>query len=255
MIHISYRKKSEGSRYEKYSSLDFIEFEKSMNVDETETEISKIDLKGNVVDIGSGAGLYLKHLKPGFKKYIGIEPNEFLREHADKTAKKLGINSKFLKGFAEKIPLPDNSADVIISTYVFNELEHMKKIKKSLKEIRRIAKPGAKFIFCDLTGGLKDDYYNILNIAEVSRGDIPYREMSDVWIEVLLFLNKYARIEISKRVRLVYKFEDLEDAMNKTSAVLPDIKTNKKVREAIKKFYEKKNRLECEGHFIVARFK
>ncbi|MEM5793281.1 MAG: class I SAM-dependent methyltransferase [Candidatus Aenigmatarchaeota archaeon] len=244
--------------YEQYSSKKFLEFEDTCDYqdDETLNEISKLDLKGVVVDIGCGYGWYLEALKPRFKKYIGIEPNDFLRGLAKKRGKELGINSKFLKGVAEKIPLEDRCADFVITTYALNEIGNIENIRKALKEILRISKPGATWVICDLTGGSRDGYTKILNLVEINRGEknnFP-SELADMWIEIFLFLSKYAKIIYHKRVYFKYKFKNKRDAIEKTSAIIPDLKTNKKVLEAVKKFY-KKPVLSCEGLFIVAKFK
>src|SRR4030095_3102656 len=103
------------------------------------------DIEGSVVEIGPGTGINFQYLPSGIN-WIGIEPNEAFHDPLRKGAEKKGINLQLLTGEASEIPLPDNSADVLISTLV---LCTAKKPSKVLNEIKRVLKPGGKFIFIE----------------------------------------------------------------------------------------------------------
>jgi len=77
-----------------------------------------------VVDLGSGGGFdcFLASKKVGkFGKVIGVDMTPEMIELARKNALKGNYtNVEFLLGEIEKLPLPDSSADVIISNCVVN---------------------------------------------------------------------------------------------------------------------------------------
>ncbi len=104
-----------------------------------------LEVKGLVVEIGPGTGVNFQYLPPGIN-WVGIEPNEAFHEGLYETAKKLQINSVILKGVASEIPLPGDSADVLISTLV---LCSVKFPKEALAEAKRVLKPGGKLIFIE----------------------------------------------------------------------------------------------------------
>lgn len=80
-------------------------------------KILKIDWTGKtVVDVGSGSGLSTFDLAQRAKFVIGVEPNDAMRELAVKNAgKRNAKNVRFVKGWANRIPLEADSADVVVA--------------------------------------------------------------------------------------------------------------------------------------------
>ncbi len=110
-----------------------------------------------VVDLGSGAGIdiFLSARKvSNAGEVIGIDMTDEMLERARKNAKEGGYtNVDFRKGDIEqRIPVNDNSADVVISNCVINLT--INKVD-TFKEVHRILKQGGRMIISDLVTNME----------------------------------------------------------------------------------------------------
>jgi arsenite methyltransferase len=109
----------------------------------TPTKFAFIKEGDTVVDLGSGAGIDVflaANIVKDSGRVIGIDMTDEMLEKAGKNAVDNGYtNVEFRKGdIEEKIPVDDNSVDVVISNCVINLTTD--KVKAS-REIHRILKP------------------------------------------------------------------------------------------------------------------
>jgi len=104
------------------------------------------DLQGKVLEIGPGAGVNLEYY-PTDIHWIGVEPNPFMHSYLEQEAEQVGLNRIDIKsGSAERIEVEDNSVDAVVSTYVLCSVSNL---PTTVQEIRRILKPGGRFLFVE----------------------------------------------------------------------------------------------------------
>lgn len=125
----------------------------------------------HVLDIASGEGYGSSLIAIAAKSVVGVDIDELSVTNAnDKYATKKK-NLKFIQGSLTKIPLPDNSVDVITS---FESIEHISEHEIAFLEFKRVLKSNGvliistpdKYYYTD-TSGKKNPYH----IKEFYRSD------------------------------------------------------------------------------------
>ena len=107
-----------------------------------------------VVDVGSGAGFdsfVAAHQVGPTGRVVGVDMTEEMLAKSRATLAKFGpAHVEFREGLAERLPVEDGWADVVISNGVINLCADK---KTAFSEIYRVLRPGGRLQFADIANG------------------------------------------------------------------------------------------------------
>lgn len=104
---------------------------------------------GKVLELGCGSGTNFGFYDASkLEKLYALEPSPEMMARARKAANEYGWASRieFLETGAEDVPLPDDSIDTVVITFVLCTIPDW---AGSLAEVRRVLKPGGKVLFSE----------------------------------------------------------------------------------------------------------
>lgn len=117
---------------------------KKMSTDEVRSSIAE-QASGIVLEIGFGTGMNIPFYK-NISKLYALDPSRELYEYAKERIGAAPFPVEFIQASAEKIPLDGHSIDAVVSTWTFCSIPHP---EAALTEIKRVLKPGGKFVFIE----------------------------------------------------------------------------------------------------------
>jgi ubiquinone/menaquinone biosynthesis C-methylase UbiE len=140
----------------------------------------------SVLDLGSGTGRFTPALADAFGgPVVGVEPSAGMRGVAERDATHPSV--RYLDGAAERIPLPDNSCDVVL---MFLSLHHVDDRAAAAREIGRVLAPGGRVLvrstFADRMDHFLDGWHRYFpGATEIERRMFPtVGQVVDVFGEV-----------------------------------------------------------------------
>ncbi len=125
----------------------------------------------SVLDVGCGTGTLAIAMKPrvGAGEVHGIDASLEMIEVAKEKAAKASSDVDFQVALIEAIPFPDASFDLVTSSLMLHHLPDDLK-RKGLAEIRRVMKPGGRFLAMDFAAHGHGPISHLLSVFGHSRG-------------------------------------------------------------------------------------
>jgi ubiquinone/menaquinone biosynthesis C-methylase UbiE len=161
------------------------------------TEFAGIKKGDVVVDLGSGAGndVFVARAITGDEgKVIGIDMTQEMIDKANRNKEKLGFkNVEFYLGEIEDMPLPNETADVVVSNCVLNLVPSK---QKAFAEIFRILKKDGHFCVSDIV--IKGELpANLKKSAEMYAGCVAGALQQDEYLKIISETG-FKNVEIKK---------------------------------------------------------
>lgn len=101
--------------------------------------------EGRVVELGAGTGHNLQHYPEGVELTL-TEPHGPMAQRLAKRLERSDRDAKVLVAPAERLPLPEGSADTVVSTLVFCTVDDL---AAALAETKRVLRPGGTLLFIE----------------------------------------------------------------------------------------------------------
>jgi ubiquinone/menaquinone biosynthesis C-methylase UbiE len=102
--------------------------------------------QGRVLEIGIGSGLNLPFYPASVDEVIGLDPSARLLGMATRQAETGTVPFTILQAGGDQIPLDSASIDTVVSTWTLCSIPN---IALALAEVRRVLKPGGRFLFVE----------------------------------------------------------------------------------------------------------
>lgn len=103
-------------------------------------------LCGRVVEIGAGNGANFPHYPGTVAEVVALEPEPYLRERAERSARRVRVDVDVLDGLADSLPLDAESFDAAVTSLVLCTVPDQ---ARALEELRRVLKPGGELRFME----------------------------------------------------------------------------------------------------------
>ena len=101
-------------------------------------------LRGRVVEVGAGTGAGFRHYPPEVTELVAVEPEPYLRELAQRAARRAPVAVTVVAGDAASLPFEEGVFDAAVVSLVLCSVPDP---PEALAEIRRVLRPGGELRF------------------------------------------------------------------------------------------------------------
>jgi ubiquinone/menaquinone biosynthesis C-methylase UbiE len=131
------------------------------------------------LDVGCGPGTMAialaEKVSPG-GEVVGIDASSDMIRVAARKAKKAGSAARFEAAAIESLPFADATFDLATSTFMLHHLPE-DVIAKGLAEVRRVLKPGGRFVIVDFASDSGSFLGHLLSIVGHSHGKSTFPDL------------------------------------------------------------------------------
>jgi ubiquinone/menaquinone biosynthesis C-methylase UbiE len=111
---------------------------------------ARLSSRDRVVDVGAGTGLLALGIAPTVKDVRAVDISPAMTGYLRLQAAELGLdNLEPITATAIDLPLPDDSATVVVSNYVYHHLSDADK-QDGVSEAFRVLRPGGRIVIGDM---------------------------------------------------------------------------------------------------------
>lgn len=103
-------------------------------------------LHGRVADVGCGDGKNFAHYPDTVERVIAVEPEQTLREQAERSARQASVPVHVVPGHADDLPIDTDSLDAVVVTLVLCSVPD---VDSALREAHRTLRPGGQLRFAE----------------------------------------------------------------------------------------------------------
>jgi ubiquinone/menaquinone biosynthesis C-methylase UbiE len=113
-------------------------------------ELAGLRPADRVLDVGAGTGLLALAAAGDVARVLAVDASEQMCARLRENRRRLGIaNVEVLHAAASRLPLADDSVDVVISNYCFHHMRDAEKLR-ALAELRRVLAPAGRLVIADM---------------------------------------------------------------------------------------------------------
>ncbi len=165
-------------------------------------ELSEITDGEKVLDVGCGSGTLLIEVKTRYPNsdVIGIDPDKKILQLAEKKLEQAGVKARLVQGFAQELPFPSASFDLVISTLIFHHLSSSVKVEAT-RDIYRVLKEKGRFLLADLGKPESTLTKLLLNLGSIFDGRANMKDNIEGKLPLLLQETGFKVKELEARYR------------------------------------------------------